>query len=44
MDYLPPLSLTVLGAIFLLLGAICGGIICLDIVVKKGWRRMMAIM
>jgi hypothetical protein len=42
--YVPPLSLTILGAIFLLLGAICAILIALDIVIRKGWQTMMWIM
>ena len=42
--YVPPLSMTILGAIFLLFGALCSIIIALDILVRKGWRTMMGIM
>jgi hypothetical protein len=43
-NYTPPLSLTILGAIFLLTGAICACIITIDIVIRKGWQTMMWIM
>ena len=43
-DYVPPLSLTILGAIFLLLGALCAIVVALDILIRQGWRSMMAIM
>jgi hypothetical protein len=44
MAYVPPLSLTILGAIFLLIGAISAVFITLDILIQQGWRRMMGIM
>ena len=43
-SYTPLLSLTILGAIFLLTGAICAGIITIDIIIRKGWQTMMWIM
>jgi hypothetical protein len=43
-NHTPPLSLTILGAIFLLTGAICACIITIDIIIRKGWQTMMWIM
>jgi len=42
--YVPPLGLTIVGAIFLLLGAISALLLTVDIVLRKGWRTMMGIM
>ncbi|KAK5175852.1 uncharacterized protein LTR77_000992 [Saxophila tyrrhenica] len=43
-DYSPPLALTVISAVFLILGAICFLIIVGDIVWRRGWNSMMWIM
>jgi len=43
-SYYPPLSLDILGAISLLLGVILATVILVDILMRKGWRSMMAIM
>jgi hypothetical protein len=43
-QYVPPLSLTILGAIFLLIGAVCAAFIYVDILLGRRWRRMMKIM
>ena len=42
--YHPPLALTVLSGIFLLLGAICFVIVAVDIIWRRGWQSMMLIM
>ena len=43
-DYSPPLALEGVSIAFLLLGAVCASLLLGDIVWRKGWRRMMAIM
>ncbi|KAF2479832.1 hypothetical protein BDY17DRAFT_326841 [Neohortaea acidophila] len=43
-DYHPPLALTILSGIFLILGAICFLIVTVDIIWRRGWRSMMGIM
>jgi hypothetical protein len=43
-EYTPPLSLTIIGAIFLLVGVISAVILAIDIAITKGWRTMMGIM
>lgn len=43
-EYTPPLSLTIIGAIFLLFGGVFSGIITLDILWRRGWKTMMGIM
>lgn len=42
-EYQPPLSLTVLVGIFLILGGLCGLIILGDIIWRRGWKSMMLI-
>ena len=42
--YHPPLVLTILSAVFLALGAICFLVVAFDILLRRGWRNMMAIM
>jgi len=42
--YNPPLALTVLSGIFLLLGAIFFVIVAADIIWRRGWESMMLIM
>lgn len=42
--YKPPLALTVLAGIFLLLGAIFLLIVAIDIIWRRGWKSMMWIM
>ncbi len=39
-----PLSLTIIAAIFLGIGAICGLIVIADIVARRGWKSMMSVM
>ncbi len=41
--YKEPLVLTIISAVFLILGAICFLIIVVDIVWRRGWRSMMLI-
>lgn len=42
--YTPPLSLTIIGAISLLLGVVFAAVVAVDILLRKGWRSMMGIM
>ena len=39
-----PTALTVLSAIFLIIGAICAIVVTADILWRRGWRSMMGIM
>lgn len=43
-SYKPPLALTVLAGIFLLIGAIFFLIVAIDILWRRGWKSMMWIM
>jgi hypothetical protein len=42
--YNPPLSLTIIGAIFIGLATLVAAWITLDIVIRRGWQTMMAVM
>ena len=42
--YTPPLSLTILSAIFIGAFALCALWIALDIIYRQGWKSMMAVM
>lgn len=44
MLYTPPLALTIISSIFISVAALGSLWILLDIVYRKGWRTMMAIM
>jgi hypothetical protein len=43
-SYRPPLSLVVLGTIFIGFGLIGSLVVGLDILYRRGWRSMMGIM
>jgi hypothetical protein len=42
--YNPPLSLTIIGTIFIGLATLVAAWITFDIIVRRGWKTMMAIM
>lgn len=43
-NYHPPLALTIISGVFLALGAVCFLVIAGDILWRRGWRSMMAVM
>jgi hypothetical protein len=42
--YNPPLSLTIIGTIFIGLATLVAAWITLDILIRRGWATMMAVM
>ena len=44
MSYNPPLALTVISSVSIGIAGVCSAWILLDIVLRRGWKSMMAIM